>query len=342
MSAGLPRVVMTLGDASGVGPELTVKFLASAPAGASVVLVGDPKIVRLGESQAGAPLNLFPVGEDFSGAESAPAGAIPFVERGNAPANGEIIPGEVSAACGRASLNDLEFAVDAAARGLAEGVLFAPLNKAAMKAGGMKTQDELHHLAEKLGCRAPISEINILSNGPWTSRVTSHVALREVADLIDGEKIANSARLIESALRDFGIAAPRIAVAALNPHAGDGGNFGREEIEVIAPAVARLREAGMSASGPFPSDTLFIRAMEGEFDAVVTMYHDQGQIALKLTGFHRGVTVQGGLPVPVGTPAHGTAFDIAGKGVAKTGATEAAFEVIRRMAKKRKNERRVK
>ena len=337
MSENPPRIVLTPGDANGIGPELTAKFLASAPSGARIVLTGDEKVVRLGESQAGVSLNLFPAA-DFSKVDAAPQGAVPFLPRANVPA-AEMLPGKVRAACGRASLDDLKFAADAVRRGMADGVLFAPLNKAAMKSGGMKTQDELHCLAEHLGCGGPVSEINILSGGPWTSRVTSHVALREVADLIDGEKIAESARLVESALRDFGVGAPRIAVAALNPHAGDGGNFGREEIEVIAPAVARLRADGMNADGPFPADTLFIRAMAGEFDAVVTMYHDQGQIALKLTGFHRGVTVQGGLPVPVATPAHGTAFDIAGKGAAKTGATEAAFEVVRRMAENRKHER---
>ena len=339
MTENLPRIVLTPGDANGIGPELTAKFLASAPAGASIILVGDENIIRLGASQAGAALNLFPVGEDFSNLDATPPGAVSFVRRGGVPES-DVAPGRAEASCGRAALDDVEFAAAAVMRGLADGVLFAPLNKAAMKAGGMKAQDELHHLAERLNCRGPVSEINILSDGPWTSRVTSHVALREVADLIDGEKIADSARLIQSALRGFGIAAPRIAVAALNPHAGDNGNFGREEIDVIAPAVARLRESGMDASGPFPADTLFIRAMGGEFDAVVTMYHDQGQIALKLTGFHRGVTVQGGLPIPVGTPAHGTAFDIAGKGVAKVGATAAAFEIVRRMAENRKKERR--
>ncbi|MEQ9314356.1 MAG: 4-hydroxythreonine-4-phosphate dehydrogenase PdxA, partial [Henriciella sp.] len=118
---------------------------------------------------------------------------------------------------------------------------------------------------------------------------------------------------------------PRIAVAALNPHAGDGGNFGREEIDIIEPAVRKLAETQMAVEGPLPSDTVFLRVTRGELDAVVTMYHDQGQIALKLLGFDRGVTVQGGLPVPVTTPAHGTAFDIAGRGEADLGATRAAF-----------------
>ena len=331
-----PLIVVTPGDANGVGPELTAKLLAAGPPpGARVVLVGDEKVVRLGASQAGAALELFPVAEDFSGMDAAPPGATPFAARGKVPAE-ELRPGQASAACGRAALEDLEFAADAVARGRADGALFAPLNKAAMKAGGMAAQEEVHHLAARLHCQGPVSEINIIASGPWTSRVTSHVALREVAELIDGEKIAASARLLAAALRDFGVSAPRVAVAALNPHAGDHGNFGREEPEVIAPAVARLREEGMDARGPFPADTLFVRAMDGEFDGVVTMYHDQGQIALKLAGFHRGVTVQGGLPIPIGTPAHGTAFDIAGRGAANLGATAAAFDIVRRLAENRK------
>ncbi|MEK9974819.1 MAG: 4-hydroxythreonine-4-phosphate dehydrogenase PdxA, partial [Deltaproteobacteria bacterium] len=128
-----------------------------------------------------------------------------------------------------------------------------------------------------------------------------------------------------------GISSPKISVAALNPHAGDGGNFGREEIDVIAPAVQSLQAAGLPVDGPWPSDTVFLKAIAKEIDAVVTMYHDQGQIALKLLGFSRGVTVQGGIPFPVTTPAHGTAFDISGQGKANLGATRAAFDLACKM-----------
>ena len=330
-----PRVLVTPGDANGIGPELTAKLLGTAPTDAEIVLLGDENPIRLGEKRSGVSLDLFPVKDDLSNVADAPPGAIPFLRRDNVE-QADIRPGEVSAVCGRAAIGDLEFAAKAVQRGLADGVLFAPLNKAAMKAGGMKAADELHHLAAALGFAGPISEVNIFADGPWTSRVTSHVALRDVADLLSAEKITRSAWLIHAALRDFGTAAPRIAIAALNPHAGDGGNFGREEIDLIAPTVADLRRQGMDASGPHPADTLFMRALAGEFDAVVTMYHDQGQIALKLMGIHRSASVQGGLPVPVATPAHGTAFDIVGQGIAKTGATEAAYHIVRRMAANRK------
>ena len=147
-----------------------------------------------------------------------------------------------------------------------------------------------------------------------TTRVTSHVSLREVADLITEDAVIDAIRLADRTLRASGNPHPKIGVAGLNPHAGDGGIFGREEIDVIAPAVERAKTQQIAVSGPYPSDTVFLRARDGAFDAVVTMYHDQGQIAMKLMGFEQGITIQAGLPIPITTPAHGTAFDIAGKG----------------------------
>ena len=133
-------------------------------------------------------------------------------------------------------------------------------------------------------------------------------------------------------MRRAGFERPRIAVAGLNPHAGDGGTFGREEIDVIGPAVEGARSLGIEADGPFPSDTVFLRAKSGAFDAVLTMYHDQGQIAMKMMGFDRGVTLLGGFPFPICTPAHGTAYDIAGQGIANIGATRAAILLAAEMA----------
>jgi 4-hydroxythreonine-4-phosphate dehydrogenase len=139
--------------------------------------------------------------------------------------------------------------------------------------------------------------------------------------------------LIHRSLRASGVAEPRVAVAGLNPHNGDGGTCGREEIDIIIPAVAELRARGLPIQGPYPADTIFLKARDGELDAVVTMYHDQGQIAIKLMGFSRGVTVQGGLPVPITTPAHGTAYDIAGRGRADVNATLNALRIAARMGR---------
>ena len=156
--------------------------------------------------------------------------------------------------------------------------------------------------------------------------------LRDVAALITPEAVADAVLIIDRALRQAGVARPRIAVSGLNPHAGDGGSIGREEIELIAPAVQRLQAEGLDARGPYSPDTVFIAARRGDFDAVVSMYHDQGQIAMKLMGFERGVTLHGGLPVPVATSASGSAYDIAGRGIAHVEGLQAAFDLCVAMA----------
>ena len=329
-----PRIVFIPGDANGIGPELTAKFFAEPPRnGARAVLLGDESSISLGCKQAGVSLNLHPVAPDLSDVDETPAGAVPYVRRDG---EHEINVGRAAADSGRSSLGDLDAAVRCVADGHADGVCFAPLNKQAMIAGGMRAEDELTHLAGALKCEGAFSEINILQNTVWTSRVTSHVPLCKVPDLITGEKIVRAVKLIDGALQESGKDAPRIGVAALNPHAGDGGNFGREEIDIIAPAVRAARAENVVVSGPFPADTIFVRAFAGEFDGVVTMYHDQGQIAIKLMGFERGVSLLGGLPVPVATPAHGTAFDIAGQGRANVGATRSAFTVVSEIAARRR------
>jgi 4-hydroxythreonine-4-phosphate dehydrogenase len=187
-------------------------------------------------------------------------------------------------------------------------------------------------MARYLGFEGYHGELNVLGD-LMTTRVTSHIGIRDVADSISGEGVRNAIGLAEETLRRAGKARPRIAVAALNPHAGDNGKFGREEIDILEPEIRAAQERQMDVSGPWPSDTVFLKATRGEVDAVVTMYHDQGQIAIKLLGFERGVTVAGGLPIPVATPAHGTAFDIAGKNRANVGATRAAFDLLVRMAR---------
>lgn len=163
------------------------------------------------------------------------------------------------------------------------------------------------------------------------------MALADVSRLLRKEKVAEMVELIHKSLMRAGIAKPRVAVCGLNPHNGDNGAYGREEIDIIGPGVEMARARGFAADGPYPADTIFVRATRktGGYDGVVTMYHDQGQIAMKLLGFERGVTVQGGLPMPITTPAHGTAYDIAGQGVASAGAMKNAFELACGMASAR-------
>jgi 4-hydroxy-L-threonine phosphate dehydrogenase PdxA len=241
--------------------------------------------------------------------------------------------GQLSREAGAFTLATLRLGAEAIAQGEIDALVYAPLNKQAMKLAGLQQEDEMHFLAHLLHHTGLCSEINV-ADVLWTSRVTSHVPLRAVADLITEQAVYDAITLLNSVMNS-----PRMAVAGLNPHAGEGGLLGREEIEVIRPAIERARAAGIQVSGPYPADTLFIAARRGDFDAVVTMYHDQGQIATKLLGFERGVTLHGGLPVPIATPAHGTAFDIAGKGIANVGPIQAAFRLAARLATRNRSGR---
>jgi 4-hydroxythreonine-4-phosphate dehydrogenase len=237
-----------------------------------------------------------------------------------------ITPGVATEAGGSAALAALEAATAAALRGEVDGIVFAPLNKHALRLAGMMHEDELRLLQERFGVRGFVSEFNI-TGSLWTSRVTSHMPLRDVADAISTGGVVDAVAIVHPYLVAAGRPAPRIAVTGLNPHAGDGGSIGREEIDVIAPAIARARAKGIDAVGPMPSDTVFVAAKRGDYDAVVTMYHDQGQIAMKLMGFDKGVTLHGGLPVPVTTCASGTAFDIVGRNVANVEGLQQAFDL---------------
>ena len=314
----LPRIALTLGDPAGVGPELAVKLLAKPETtrAAEVYILADAAELEAAAQAAGVeiPLNNTPK----------PGFAV-LLDDNSAPA--EPIPAkQVSREAGARTLHQLQRAMAMANAGEVEAILFTPLNKTSLKLGGMTEEDELRWFAKELSFEGTTSELNVLP-GLWTARVTSHIPISEVAERITAENVRNAIRLLHSVLSDSGLQEPRIAVCALNPHAGENGNFGREEIDHIAPGIAEANSEGITATGPFPSDTVFLAAKRGDFDGVVTMYHDQGQIAMKLIGFDRGVTIQGGLPIVIATPAHGTAFDIVGKNIANLGATEHAFEL---------------
>ena len=331
MNAPLPVVALTLGDPAGIGPELIARLLAQpdTTTHAHVVLVGDPWLWAWGQKMAGVQVATTPLDALEQARHSAHAGQPAFVAM-DTVRPGEVTVGQVGAAGGRSVLQVLDRCMDAARAGAVDAICFAPLNKQAMKMGGLKHEDELHHFAEYLGVQGYFCEFNTL-NGLWTARVSSHIPLKEAASYLSVDRIQQATRLIYRSLLAAGTSRPRVAVAAFNPHGGDGGTCGREEIDVIAPAVRGLNDEGLAVTGPYPADTIFLKARDGELDAIVTMYHDQGQIAIKLMGFSRGVTVQGGLPIPITTPAHGTAYDIAGQGRANVSATEQAFLIACRM-----------
>jgi len=331
MNKSKPRIAFLLGDIGGVGPEMGVKLLAdpAVRAAAGVLLIADPVVLAEGERIAGMKL---PVTRVDSAAAPAPAGDT-LAWLADDTLRGAVPPiAQSTTEAGRASLRAVQLAAEAARAGHVQGIVFAPLNKHSLRMAGMTHEDELRYLQEKLAVPGFVCEFNITGE-LWTSRVTSHVPLRDVAPLITGPAVREAVHIIEAALKRAGVARPRIAVSGLNPHAGDGGSIGMEEIEVIEPAVKALQAEGLDARGPYSPDTVFIAARRGDYDAVVSMYHDQGQIAMKLMGFERGVTLHGGLPVPVTTPASGSAFDIAGKGVARIDGLRAAFELATRMAR---------
>ena len=304
----LPTIALFTGDPAGIGPELVQKLLQDKTSNkaAHIILIGQKDSLQT-ESHAHW--------HDWSGYNT------PAFKTATADAhNGAYM---ISALAEGASL---------VRDGKADAFCFAPLNKSALRLGGMHQEDELRWFAEFLNYKGVCGELNVLQD-LWTSRVTSHVPLKEVSHLLSSQKVFESIEMISNALTASGKTKPRLAVCGLNPHNGDNGNYGDEEIKIIAPGVELANQAGFPAEGPFPADTAVVRAIrkDGGYDGVVTMYHDQGQIAMKLMGFEKGVTVQGGLPVPITTPAHGTAYDIAGKNLANPQAMFNAFDLACRM-----------
>jgi 4-hydroxythreonine-4-phosphate dehydrogenase len=329
-----PVIGLMLGDMTGVGPEICSKLLASGKAGemARVVVVGDARVFELGMRDAGVKIGY----RSYPGIDDVrwPAEVLPLVDLGNVDP-GRIKRGEVSEESGRLSGETLKYLIDLALSRKIDGICFAPLNKMALHRGGWKFHDEHQMFAKLTGHSGFFGEMNVIPEFA-TFRVTSHVALRTAIDMITPQRITDAAHLADRTLRAMGHESPRIAVAALNPHGGENGLFGDEEIRIIRPTVESLRGEGLGVTGPIPSDTLFLRAKRGEFDGVVMMYHDQGQIATKLLGFNKGVTVTAGLKTVFATPAHGTAFDIVGQGKADPGGLEYALRLAARLASARK------
>jgi 4-hydroxythreonine-4-phosphate dehydrogenase len=291
-----PVVALTLGDPAGIGPELIARLLSRCDlmAQANVVLVGDAWLWEEGQRVAGLLTPTVPIASLAAVRRRADPATPAFVGVDTVQPQ-QVHRGRADAAGGASVLAVLDRCMDAALAHEIDAICFAPLNKHAMKQGGLRHEDELHHFAAHLGVTGYFCEFNTL-HGLWTSRISSHVPLKDVPKYLDKQRVVDAATLIYRSLQADGVATPRVAVAGFNPHNGDGGTCGREEI-----------------------------------DTIVTMYHDQGQIAIKLMGFSQGVTVQGGLPIPITTPAHGTAYDIAGLGKANVDATANAFAIACRM-----------
>ena len=331
---GAPRIGIAMGDPAGISAELLAKLLGETDlmGRAAIAVVGDYRVLRAGAAVAGREVDL-PVAALDEVAAAVPGKPI-LVDLGNLDPT-TITTGEASAEGGAFAMRNFREVLLLAKAGKLDGVMFTPFNKLALKLAGNPFPDEIRWAADVLGWTGSCSEYNRL-DGLWNARVTSHEPLGKVAGLITRERVLRAIQAAIETLRTAGVAKPRMAVAALNPHAGEGGLFGQEEIEVIEPAVREARRLGLAVDGPFPSDTVWLKARRGDYDVVLSMYHDQGQIALKLMGFERGVTILGGFPVPIATPAHGTAYDIAGQGIANHAATMQAFETLLLLAAARR------
>jgi 4-hydroxythreonine-4-phosphate dehydrogenase len=313
------RIALSIGDPAGIGAEIIARLLADPATRrrAHITLIGNRDAVARGAAAAAVPV---PQPDEWL---SIPAwsGSDTVFE-----------PGVISEASGRFMLDSLRLAVQHVVEGQADAVCFGPLNKSALRAGGMQEEDEMRWFAKLLDHRGVCGELNVL-DPLWTARVTSHIPLRDVSARLSPEAVADAIGMLAAALSASGVAQPRIGVCGLNPHNGDHGNYGSEETDIIEPGMQLAATRGFESTGPYPADTIFLRARAGELDGIVTMYHDQGQIATKLLGFEVGVTVEGGLPIPVTTPAHGTAYDIVGQGRASGTAMARAFELACRMAR---------
>jgi len=324
----LPVVGILLGDSAGIGPELVAKTAASGflSSVCRPLIIGDKRIFENALSMIKQKAEHYCITDT---GEADWGKGIPVLDQKDQDPE-TITTAEVQESCGKSVLKQIDVASELCKNGAIAGYCFAPFNKAAMKAAGCTHESEHTLFAEIFGVTGPFGELNVLRN-LMTTRTTSHIPIKDVSSHLTVNIIMDAITLSYTTLRKMGLQNPRIAVAGLNPHNGESGRCGREEIDIIAPAVKEANEQGMGVSGPFSADTIFIKAFAGEYDSVVTMYHDQGQIALKLMGFEEGITVAGGMPYAIATPAHGTAFDIAGKGIARTSAFEGALQLTVKM-----------
>jgi len=292
------RIAITMGDPGGIGPEVTVKALRDVSGEYGTVyfsIIGDGKVIEKALKLTGLSLSGRVEVEE------------PFTLR-------EVTAGKPSREGGRASYEYIRYAAQGCVEGKFHAMVTAPISKESLRMAGLKWPGHTEMLAELTHSR---EYAMVLVGRPLrVLLVTTHLALREVPGILTTDLIYRKIMLAHRALELFGVETPRIGVAGLNPHAGEGGLFGREEIDVIRPAIERATEAGVAVEGPIPPDVIFRLAYRGEFDMVVSMYHDQGLIPLKMIAFDRGVNITVGLPIIRTSPDHGTAYDIAWKGLA--------------------------
>lgn len=330
-------IVLSMGDPAGIGPEIITRAFLERPAlQRQVVVAADvatmQRAFRMTAPAQASTANAMVLAEldDLSELESVPPGCMPVLQACSLA--GAVPFGQVSAAAGRAAADCIRWGARAVLSGRARALVTAPIHKEALAAAGIEHPGHTELLQALAAAHAgvPVSSLPVRMMlscpGLSTVLVSIHVSLQQALTAVTTEQVLQTIRITDAHFRRTGFAAPRIAVAGLNPHAGEGGLFGREEIDAIAPAVEQARRDGLLASGPHAPDTVFMRARQGAFDVVVAMYHDQGLIPVKLLGLEHGVNTTLGLPFVRTSPDHGTAFDIAGTGQASATSLLAAID----------------
>ncbi len=324
-----PLLAVTPGDITGIGPEILVKVIKEGPpADCRIMAVGDAAVLRASFEALNVPFDL-PVFEDAG--EAAGSGARVMVLDTGEGGKDFLYLARPHPEAGRMAAEALVLSAKLARDGWVDAVTFGPLVKETLYLGGRKRNDETEILREQL--KAPgIKSVARMGN-IFRVTIAEHVPLKAVPDYITRESVFDAITLLYEAVRMYGVAEPRIAVAALNPHAGEGGLVGREEIEHIAPAIAEAKAGSINVAGPIPADTVYVRAFAGQYDGVVNMYHDQANIALKMAGFGEIVIIFARSPVIITTPSHGPAYGKAGKGTADPANMRAAVEVAAELAR---------
>jgi 4-phospho-D-threonate 3-dehydrogenase / 4-phospho-D-erythronate 3-dehydrogenase len=310
-----PKIALTMGDPAGIGPELAVRCATDATLSslASITVFGCPEILKTAAER-------FAGGKAF---ELFPTGSLRFAD---------MRPGRLDAACGKEAYETVRRATLEVIAGRFDAIVTCPVNKAAVNAAGVPFTGHTEMIAEL--CSTRDFAMMQSSGALRVAFVTTHIALAEVPSAVTRERILEVAGLLRDAIVSEGIARPKIAVAALNPHAGENGHMGMEDEQVVKPAIKELLAQGFDVEGPFPPDTLFIEQVRSRFDGILSMYHDQGHIPFKMLAFDSGVNSTLGLPIIRTSVDHGTAFEIAWQGVASTGSLEAAIKLAAKRASK--------
>jgi 4-hydroxythreonine-4-phosphate dehydrogenase len=315
----LPRVAVTAGDPAGIGPEVVLKALA------------DPALAALAQWEVVADAAVLNVVEAATGHRLANQPAARLLDLHQLRPS-EVVPGKLSAACGRAALEYIRIATRLCLEGRADALVTAPVNKQAIALTRPDFAGHTEFIAQMCGASEP--RMLLVNDQLRVVHVSTHVSLQKACEL-NTPRILRTIELGHSALQRLGFDRPRLAVCGLNPHAGENGLFGDEDWQFILPAVQAAQAAGLSCEGPFPADTIFLKAVRGDYDLVVAMYHDQGHIPMKLLDFAHTVNVSLGLPIIRTSVDHGTAFDIAGKNCADPTSMKAALRLAVEMVRSR-------